>query len=91
MLCGNYILSNRSEWTFYFLSSVQFNFTIGELIKSIQRDGLFEGIGKPEPLKGDLSGLWSRRINDVDRLVYVPEEDNNFTIIECKSHYRKNS
>ena len=30
MLCGNYILSNRSEWTFYFLSSVQFNFTIGE-------------------------------------------------------------
>ena len=29
MLCGNYILSNRSEWTFYFLSSVQFNFTIG--------------------------------------------------------------
>ena len=34
MLCGNYILSNRSEWTFYFLSSVQFNFTIGE-------DGIF--------------------------------------------------
>lgn len=64
---------------------------INKLIKSIQRDGLFEGIGKPEPLKGDLSGLWSRRINDVDRLVYVPEEDNNFTIIECKSHYRKNS
>ena len=30
MLCGNYILSNRSEWTFYFLSSVQFNFTIGD-------------------------------------------------------------
>lgn len=44
---------------------------INKLIKSIQRDGLFEGIGKPEPLKGDLSGLWSRRINDVDRLVYV--------------------
>ena len=32
MLCGNYILSNRSEWTFYFLSSVQFNFTIGEFL-----------------------------------------------------------
>lgn len=32
MLCGNYILSNRSEWTFYFLSSVQFNFTIGDKI-----------------------------------------------------------
>ena len=35
MLCGNYILSNRSEWTFYFLSSVQFNFTIGEYLFSI--------------------------------------------------------
>ena len=34
MLCGNYILSNRSEWTFYFLSSVQFNFTIGEAFKN---------------------------------------------------------
>ena len=33
MLCGNYILSNRSEWTFYFLSSVQFNFTIGDYSK----------------------------------------------------------
>ena len=33
MLCGNYILSNRSEWTFYFLSSVQFHFTIGDNIK----------------------------------------------------------
>lgn len=62
---------------------------INKLIKSIQRDGLFEGLGKPEPLRGDLSGLWSRRINDVDRLVYAPEKNNNFTIIECKAHYRK--
>ena len=37
MLCGNYILSNRSEWTFYFLSSVQFNFTIG--VKFIKKMG----------------------------------------------------
>ena len=34
MLCGNYILSNRSEWTFYFLSSVQFNFTISGKIRN---------------------------------------------------------
>lgn len=47
---------------------------INKLIKSIQRDGLFEGLGKPEPLRGNLSGLWSRRINDVDRLVYAPEK-----------------
>ncbi|MED7628439.1 hypothetical protein DBP97_09750 [Lactobacillus helveticus] len=41
MLCGNYILSNRSEWTFYFLSSVQFNFTISDLIFSSIQVRLF--------------------------------------------------
>ena len=40
MLCGNYILSNRSEWTFYFLSSVQFNFTIGEKQKKLMHQRL---------------------------------------------------
>ena len=60
---------------------------INKLIKSIQRDGLFSGLGKPEPLKGELTGLWSRRINDTDRLVYVPEENNEFTILQCKAHY----
>ena len=61
---------------------------INKLIKSIPRDGLFEGLGKPEPLKGNLTGLWSRRINDVDRLVYVPEGNGAFTIIQCKTHYQ---
>ncbi|MDN5638262.1 MAG: Txe/YoeB family addiction module toxin [Staphylococcus equorum] len=60
---------------------------INKLIKSIKRDGLFDGLGKPEPLKNDLNGLWSRRINDTDRLVYAPEENNEFTIIQCKAHY----
>lgn len=60
---------------------------INKLIKSIQRDGFDQGIGKPEPLKHQLSGMWSRRINDVDRLVYVPEDDGQFTIIQCKTHY----
>ena len=63
---------------------------INRLIKSIQRDGFDNGIGKPEPLKHDLKGMWSRRINDVDRLVYVPERDGNFTIIQCKTHYHQN-
>lgn len=62
---------------------------INTLIKSIQRDGLFVGLGKPEPLKGNLSGMWSRRINSQDRLVYVPEDNNQFTIIACKYHYDK--
>lgn len=60
---------------------------INKLIKSIQRDGYDEGIGKPEPLKHNLSGLWSRRINEVDRLVYAPEDNGQFTIIACKTHY----
>ena len=42
---------------------------INLLIKDIERNG-FDGIGKPEPLKGELSGFWSRRIDDCHRLVY---------------------
>ncbi|MFR0581206.1 Txe/YoeB family addiction module toxin [Limosilactobacillus mucosae] len=60
---------------------------INKLIRSIQRDGYNKGLGKPEPLKHNLSGVWSRRINDTDRLVYVPEGRGNFTILQCKSHY----
>ncbi len=58
---------------------------INILIKEIQRTP-FEGEGKPEPLRGDLKGMWSRRINDKDRLVYRYE--NNTVIIEqCRGHY----
>ena len=46
----------------------------------------FKGIGKPEPLKDNLSGLWSRRIDDVNRLVYKVT-DNSIEIIQCKGHY----
>lgn len=62
---------------------------INKLIKSIQRDGYSKGLGKPEPLKGELQGLWSRRINDVDRLTYIPEDKGNFTILQCKTHYKR--
>ena len=47
---------------------------INSLIKDAQRDP-YNGIGKPEPLKENLSGFWSRRINDVDRLVYDFENE----------------
>lgn len=46
----------------------------------------FEGIGKPEALKEYLSGFWSRRIDDTNRLVYAVEE-NAITIISCRYHY----
>ena len=51
---------------------------INSLIKDIQRN-TYEGIGKPEPLKGDLSGWWSRRIDDTHRIVYR-EQDGNIII-----------
>ncbi len=46
----------------------------------------FEGIGKPEPLRENLSGFWSRRIDDTNRLVYAVD-DNFITIISCRYHY----
>ena len=58
---------------------------INMLIKDMQRSP-FEGIGKPEPLKGDLSGWWSRRIDDDNRIVYRVK-DNALVIANCKNHY----
>jgi toxin YoeB len=58
---------------------------INHLIRDIERGG-YEGIGKPEPLRGNLSGWWSRRIDDVNRLVYRIQ-DEKIEIIQCKGHY----
>ena len=58
---------------------------INQLIRDAERDP-FNGIGKPEPLKGDLSGFWSRRIDEENRLVYRPNNDI-LEILSCKGHY----
>lgn len=58
---------------------------INALLKDINRSP-FEGIGKPEPLKGNHSGYWSRRIDDTNRLVYKVS-DNAIEIYQCKGHY----
>ena len=58
---------------------------VNELIKSIQRTP-FEGIGKPEPLKYDLAGFWSRRIDLEHRLVYQVN-NNELLIYACRYHY----
>lgn len=58
---------------------------INELIKSIQRTP-FEGIGKPEPLRFELSGCWSRRIDSEHRLIYEVEE-GIIRIIAARFHY----
>lgn len=55
------------------------------LIQDIQRSP-FEGIGKPEPLKGNLSGFWSRRIDGEHRIVYRVEGDA-LEIAQCRGHY----
>lgn len=59
---------------------------INQLIKDIERNGN-EGIGKPEPLTGNLRGYWSRRIDDCNRIVYRIV-DGNLEIAQCGSHYR---
>ena len=56
-----------------------------KLIKEIQKDP-FRGIGKPEPLKHDLSGCWSRRIDGEHRLVYQVSEEK-IRILACRYHY----
>ncbi len=58
---------------------------INKLIKDITRDP-FDGLGKPEPLKHELSGFWSRRITDEHRLVYEVSE-NSLAIASCRYHY----
>ena len=59
---------------------------ISELIHAISKDA-FVGIGKPEALKDNLKGYWSRRINDEHRLVYKITEDA-IIIISCRTHYQ---
>ena len=61
------------------------------LLNDIDRNG-YDGIGKPEPLKGEFSGYWSRRIDDFNRIVYrIVEFDGkkHIEIIQCGTHYHK--
>ena len=58
---------------------------VNQLVKDIERNN-FEGIGKPEALKGDLSGFWSRRIDDANRLIYRINGES-IDILSCKGHY----
>lgn len=58
---------------------------INKLVKDISRSP-FEGLGKPEPLRENLRGLWSRRINKEHRLVYLVRE-NTVLIFSCRGHY----
>lgn len=59
---------------------------INQLIQDIERNG-YEGIGKPESLRGNLSGWWSRRIDEANRLIYRINE-NRLEIAQCRTHYK---
>ncbi|MDR0550751.1 MAG: Txe/YoeB family addiction module toxin [Spirochaetaceae bacterium] len=59
---------------------------INDLIENIFRNGLMEGIGKPEPLKHIKA--YSRRIDNANRLIYTSDEKQNLHIISCKGHYQ---
>ena len=58
---------------------------INDLLKDISRQP-YKGIGKPEPLRGNLSGWWSRRIDTEHRLVYRVEA-NQVIVLQCRYHY----
>lgn len=58
---------------------------INTLLKDVERNP-FDGLGKPEPLRNELSGYWSRRITEKHRLIYKVYEDKIY-IIGCKGHY----
>lgn len=78
----------QEAWTDYLYWQGQDRKTlrrINKLINDTQRS-LFSGIGKPEPLKENLAGFWSRRIDETNRLVYAVDEQK-ITIISCRYHY----
>ena len=82
------ILWDERAWEEYLSWQIQDRKTlrrINTLIRDIQRNP-FDGIGKPEPLRGNLSGWWSRRIDDANRIVYKIDGDTAI-IASCRNHY----
>lgn len=82
------IAFSESAWQDYLYWQMQDKKTlkrVNQLVKDIERDN-FEGIGKPEALKGDLSGFWSRRIDDANRLIYRINGEF-IDILSCKGQY----
>ena len=83
------ILFTPSAWADYTYWQSQDKKTlkrINSLIEAVAREP-FTGIGKPEALRGDLTGFYSRRIDDVHRLVYKAD-DNALQIVVCRYHYK---
>jgi toxin YoeB len=87
------VWASRAWDEYVSLQSVDRDITdkINALIKDIRRDH-FAGLGKPEPLRGDFQGFWSRRITDEHRLIYRivgKGMDKRVEIAQCRYHYKK--
>lgn len=84
----NELSFSQNAWEEYLYWQTQDKKTIkriNELLKDIQRNGLSDGIGKPEPLKHRKA--WSRRIDHANRLVYILDEKQDIYVIACRGHY----
>ena len=82
------LLWEERAWVDYLYWQMQDRKTlkrINDLLKDVQRNP-YEGIGKPEPLRKNLSGCWSRRIDETNRLVYRIQDDRLY-ILACRGHY----
>jgi toxin YoeB len=73
------------DFEFWSKNDVKILKKIAELFIAISKNP-FEGIGKPELLKGNLTGYWSRRINEEQRIVYAVDKDK-IIVISCRYHY----
>ena len=82
-----FLEESLNELSQYKFSQPKLVFKVFELLKDIEKTP-FEGLGKPEPLKGQLQGFWSRRVTDEHRLVYKVME-NEIQVFSCKSHYEQ--
>ena len=84
----NNIMFTEKAWEDYCYWQTQDKKTlkrINQILKDIKRNS-YTGIGKPEPLKNELGGYWSRRIDDTNRIVYKVTNEQ-IEIVQCKGHY----
>ena len=83
----NKVFSNIAweHYTYWQIEDRKILRKINELIRDIERNGN-TGLGKPEPLKHELHGYWSRRVTDEHRLIYKIEDDE-ILIVSCRYHY----
>ncbi|MEW5797973.1 MAG: Txe/YoeB family addiction module toxin [Bacteroidota bacterium] len=84
----NFTKAGWEDYTYWIETDKKKLELINELIRDCLRNP-FTGIGKPEPLKGDLAGFWSRGIDDTHRLVYKYNSGKLY-VIRCRYHYTRN-